>query len=249
MMKAIIVDDELAAGEVISNLIHSFTASLEVCSICHTIEHAVEEIRRVRPDILFLDIELAEGSGFEILERLPDFQFKVVFVTAYEQYAIKAIKHQAFDYILKPVVPAEFKDVLDKMIRYSTHIPVDNSTLLRLLQEQLPRRIAVPMRSGFHYYDIEDIVMLKAQGSYTSMYLSGNREILVTRILKDFEASLAGNGFLRVHKSFMVNTRYIVELRKEDSGHLLMSNGELVPISTKDRESILNSLQAAVRII
>ncbi|HTN17267.1 MAG TPA: LytTR family DNA-binding domain-containing protein [Chitinophagaceae bacterium] len=249
MIKAIIVDDELAAGEVICNLIQTFTTAIEVCSICHTIDHAIQEIQRIRPDILFLDIELAEGSGFEILERLPDLRLKVVFVTAYEQYALKAIKHHAFDYILKPVVPAEFKELLDKLLRQEETGSVDSSTLLRFLQEQRPKRIAVPMRSGFHYYDVQDIIMLKAQGSYTSMCLTGNREVLVTRILKDFETSLAGNGFLRVHKSFMVNTRYIVELRKEDSGHLLMSNGELVPISTKDRESILNSLQAAVRII
>ncbi|MBL7713135.1 MAG: response regulator transcription factor, partial [Chitinophagaceae bacterium] len=118
-----------------------------------------------------------------------------------------------------------------------------------LLQEQRPQRIAVPIRNGFHYYDVQDIIMLKAQGSYTSIYLQGGKEILVTRILKDFEASLAGAGFLRVHKSFMVNTAYITELRKEDNGQLLMSNGAFVPISAKDREQILNQLQAAVKMI
>lgn len=249
MIKAIIVDDEHAAGEVICNLIHTFTQAVEVCSICHTIDHAIQDIQRFRPDILFLDIELAEGSGFEILERLPDLRLKVVFVTAYEQYALKAIKHHAFDYILKPVVPAEFKELLDKILRHKDNGAIDSTVLLRFLQEQRPKRIAVPMRSGFHYYDVQDIVMLKAQGSYTCMYLAGNREILVTRILKDFETSLSGTGFLRVHKSFMVNTAYITELRKEDSGHLVMSNGELVPISTKDREFILDQLQAVVKII
>jgi two-component system LytT family response regulator len=248
-MKAIIVDDELAAGEVIHNLIHSFSAAVEVCSICHTIEQAIQDIRRFCPDILFLDIQLAEGSGFEILERLPDLQCRIVFVTAYEQYALKAIKHHAFDYILKPVVPAEFKQLLDKILRQGKSAPVDTNALLRFLQEQKPKRIAVPIRSGFHYYDVQDIIMLKAQGSYTAMYLAGNKEILVTRILKDFETSLADAGFLRVHKSFIVNPDYITELRKEDSGYLVMSNGELVPISTKEREAVLNKLQAVVRMI
>lgn len=249
MIKAIIVDDEQAAGEVICNLIHSFTTAVEVCSICHTIEHAIQDIQRFQPGILFLDIELAEGSGFEILERLPGLQCKVIFVTAYEQYALKAIKHHAFDYILKPVVPAEFKELLDKVLKPEKSAVIDSNMLLRFLQEQRPQRIAVPMRNGFQYYDVQDIIMLKAQGSYTSIYLQGSREILVTRILKDFETSLAGGGFLRVHKSFMVNTAYITELRKEDNGHLLMSNGELVPISAKDRELILHQLQAAVKTI
>lgn len=251
MIKAIIVDDEPAAGAVIYNLVHSFSTEVNICCTCRTIDSAVQEIQRHHPDILFLDIELAEGSGFEILERLPGLQFRTVFITAYEQYALKAIKHHAFDYLLKPLVPAEFRTMLDKVLNdiKKPEPAIDHSVLLRFLKEHTPQRIAIPIRSGFQYYDLQDIVLLEGQGSYTNMYLTDNRQVLVTRILKDFESTLTDSGFLRVHKSFLINMRYVAALHKEDSGYLVMNNGKTVPISAKDKEAILGKLQAFVNIV
>lgn len=251
MIKAVIVDDEPSACEVIQSLIKVYGPEYTVCQSCHTIDDAVSSIYRHQPDILFLDIELADGSGFEILEKFSELHARVVFITAYEHYALKAIKHNAFDYILKPIVPDEFKQVLDKVtkeIKKSEPLP-DSNALLQLFRGGMSRKIGVPTRNGLHYYPVDDIVVLQGEGSYTNMHLAGGEKVLVTKILKDFESSLRANGFLRVHKSFLVNINHITELRKEDSGCLLMSNGETVPISQREKDEVISLLKAYSPIV
>lgn len=251
MIKAIIVDDELSAGEVIQTLVTAFTDEIKICSICLNIRDAVQDIYKYMPDVLFLDVELADGSGFEILEKFSDLHARVVFVTAYEHYALKAIKYSAFDYILKPIIPDEMNQVLNKVlaeIKKSAPFP-DSQALLQYLKGSQSKKIAVPNRNGFQYFSIDDIILIEGDGSYTKMHLADDKCILVSKIIKDFEAALANKGFLRVHKSFLVNTAHITELRREDSGYLVMSNGKKISISPRDKEDIIYKLKAYSNII
>lgn len=245
MIKAIIVDDEPSAGEIIRTLIRKNNRDIAICATCQTIADAVKNINAHKPDLLFLDIELADGSGFDILEQVPDINTHVIFISAHEHYSLQAIKRQAFDYILKPVDPAEFAQTLQKVtehIRQRTGGPFPEE-LLHLLRGQNLRRIAVPNRNGFSYYNIDDIISLEAAGSYSRIHLTGNKEVLVSRGLRDFEQSLSGKNFLRVHKSFLVNMDHIAELHRDDNGYLVMSNGSRIYLSSKDKTEIIRKIK------
>lgn len=250
MIKALIVDDEPSACQVIESLVLAYSNEITICGFCHNIDDAVAGISCHRPDILFLDVELADGSGFEVLENFSDLGARVVFITAYEHYAIKAIKHNAFDYILKPIVPEEFKAVLQKVTENlkKPSVLTDTAVLLERLKG-INRKIGVPTRNGIHYYPVDDIVVLQGDGSYTNMHMEDGTKVLVTKMLKDFEQLLLQKGFLRVHKSFLVNIHHIVELRRNDSGYLLMSNGETVPISQREKEDVIALLKANSPIV
>lgn len=253
MIKAIIVDDEPSAGEVLHTLIASYTQQIEVCEECLTIPQAIAALHTHKPDIIFLDIELADGSGFEVLEHLNHQKPRVIFVTAYEHYALKAIKHNAFDYILKPIHPEELNKVLQKITDQGQKSPQpaipDATALLQQLIGGINKKIAVPNRTGLEYYYIDDIVLIEGQGSYAEMVLTNGNNVLVSKKVKDFEETLTHKGFLRVHKSFLINMAHIESLHKDDGGYIQMSNGRQVTISSKDREEILRSIKQASNII
>lgn len=251
MIKAIIVDDEPSAGEVLQTLISSFPQQITICDICTNIPSAISAIQKHEPTVIFLDIELADGSGFEILENLDDLQPRIVFITAYEHYAINAIKHNAFDYILKPIDPEELYRVLEKLIEEeekSAPYP-DAMALLQQLIGGIGKKIAVPNRTGLEYYFIDDIVLIEGQGSYVQMHLTNGNSPLISKKIKDFEGILANKGFLRVHKSFFINLAHIESLHKDDGGYIQMSNGRQVTISPKDKDDILRSIKQLSNII
>lgn len=251
MIKAIIVDDELSAGEVLQTLISSFSHQVTICSICTNIPDAIGAIQKHEPNVIFLDIELADGSGFEVLENLNDLQTRVVFVTAYEHYAINAIKHNAFDYILKPIDPDELYGMLGKLIEEEEKVAPypDASTLLQQLLGGIGKKIAVPNRTGLEYYFIDDIILIEGQGSYVQMHLVNGSSPLISKKIKDFEGILANKGFLRVHKSFFINLAHIESLHKDEGGYIQMSNGKQVTISPKDKDDILRNIKRLSNII
>lgn len=251
MIRTIIVDDEPSAGEIIRTLIYNNTDEIQVCSTCQNIKDAVKAIQQYQPELLFLDIELADGSGFDILEQLPGFDAHIIFVTAHEHYSLQAIKRHAFDYILKPVDPGEFKTALSKVIHNIRHaaLPPAMNTLLKYFSNRNSRKIAVPNKNGLSYYSIEEIVSLEAEGSYTRIHFSSGKPILVSRGLRDFEISLAEKGFLRVHKSFLINMEHISELHRDDNGYLVMSNGAKIYLSSKDKGEIIKKLKEFSNLI
>lgn len=245
MIKAIIVDDESSACEAIETLVNCAGHDVSIDSICNTVEQAILAINKHQPEVIFLDIELADGSGFEVLENFPHLKARVIFITAYEHYALKAIKYNAFDYILKPVDPAELEAVLQKVadeIKKSAPFP-DTVALLEQIKGRGREKIAVPTKNGLQYHTIGEIICIQGEGSYANMYLTGNKTVLVSKIIKDFEVSLADKGFLRVHKSFLVNVNHIEEYRRDEGGSLIMSNGKQIPISSKNRDEVLLALK------
>lgn len=251
MIKAIIVDDEPSAIEIISTLIQANSNEIQVCSTCRNITDAVRDIQHFQPELLFLDIELADGSGFDILEQLPDLKAHIIFITAHEHYSLQAIKRHAFDYILKPVDPEEFGIALRKVtdsLKQHIAAPLPD-ILLQYFRNTNIKRIAVPNRNGFSYYNTDEIITLEAEGSYTRIHFSNNKQVLVSRGLRNFEVSLAGKSFLRVHKSFLVNMDHIAELHRDDNGYLVMSNGHKIYLSSKDKGEVIRKIKEHSNII
>lgn len=251
MIKAIIIDDELSAVGVIESLLEKESERIEICAKCMSVETAVQAIRKHLPELIFLDVELIDGSGFEVVEQIEHLPGRIVFVTAFEHYAMRAIKNQAFDYILKPINPSEFAHMIDKVcLQINTNAPMlESGGLMRFMQEAMKNKIAIPTRHGFQYVEMREILYIKGEGSYSNLYMMEKKELMVSKIIKDFESILTEKGFLRVHKSYLVNMNHIAELRKDDSGYLVMDNGIKIPISHKDREKVLYKLRLFSNLI
>lgn len=251
MIKVLLVDDEQPALEILQTYLERSGYELSICAACTDIKSAVKEIKLHKPDILLMDIELDEGLSFEILEHFPQLDARIIFVTAHNDYLLKAIKYHAFDYLFKPIVAAELSLAVEKAIHdIEARKPQQNGKmLLDFFRENLSRRMAVPSRSGLTYYELDDIIYIEADGSYAVMHFKDQKPVTVTRKIKDFESSLANKGFLRVHKSYLVNLNHIFELHREDSGYLVMSNQARVPISPKDKEQITELIRQSGTII
>ena len=237
--------DEAVSGNVIRSLIEAFSKDINVCVTCDTVANAILAIDLYKPGLILMDAELADGSTFQVLEHFPELDAYVIFVSADEKYALKALKYHAFDYVLKPIVADELYDVLANVLRHiqkaSAHARID--ILQHYLQHSQVKKIAIPDHNGLQYHAIDDIIMIEGRGSYSKIFLSGDRALVVSKLIKDFETSLISRGFLRVHKSYLVNTAYVTALKKDDSNYLVMSNGIKVPISIKTRDKVLSSLK------
>lgn len=252
MIRTVIVDDEAASCEVLESLINVNNLDVKVCEKCYDIDSAIHAIRQYHPDIIFLDIELADGSGFEVLEHFIDLEARIIFVTAYEHYALKAIKYNAFDFILKPVNPSELGEVLKKVVKdilNSAPYASNNALLAQLKSGSISNKIAVPSKNGYQYYKTDDIIVIEGEGSYSRIHLADGRVELVSKVLKDFEKSLVQQGFIRTHKSYLANIQHIDEIRKEDGGYLIMSSKKQVPISTKNKDAVVENIKAFSNII
>lgn len=250
-MKILLVDDELPALEILRTFLEPLGDTLNVCGACLDVKSAIKEISIHKPEILLLDIELGDSLGFEILENFPDLDARIIFVTAHDDYLLKAIKYHAFDYLFKPVVAEELHVAIKKaMSDIEAKKPQQNGkALLDFIHQNSSQRIAVPNRNGLTYYELDNIIYIEADGSYAVMHFKDLKPSTVTRKIKDFESSLAHRGFLRVHKSFLVNLNHISELHREDSGYLLMSNQAKIPISPKSKEQIIELIRQSGIVI
>ncbi|MHB1279077.1 MAG: LytR/AlgR family response regulator transcription factor [Bacteroidia bacterium] len=251
MIKTIIIDDELSAIGVIESLISEYSDDIKICAKCTSVESAVQAITKYLPDLIFLDVELLDGSGFEVIEQFEHLPGHVVFITAFEHYALKAIKSHAFDYILKPIDPVEFQTMLEHVtftIKSSSPV-IETGGIIRFMLEAMKNKVAIPTRNGFQYIEIPTIQYIQGEGSYAKIFFTHEKEIIVSKIVKDFEAILADRGFLRVHKSYLVNMNQIKELRKDDSGYLILNSGVKIPISHKEREKVLYNLRMFSNVI
>lgn len=225
-LKAIIVDDELRARELLNNLIKEFCADVVVIDACADLPNAVKSIRKLKPDVIFMDIEMPGHSGLELLDFFNEgeIDFSIVFTTAYNQYAIDAIKLSAFDYILKPIEPEE----LEKTISRLQH-KLNTAELRPVVNE----KIGVPTSNGLKFIETDTIVYLKADNTYTEVYTTDGNLLIVSRTLKNFEETLMDHSnFFRCNKSYMVNIKYVTEYVKSDGGYLILSNKTIVPIAS-----------------
>lgn len=241
MIKLVIIDDEPAAIELMTAICLAAQLPVTIAGTASSIDEGVGMILKSEPDLVFLDIEFPEGTGFDLLERVNGMDFQLVFTTAYEHYAIKAIKHHALDYILKPIQPTEIiKAVQAAVERIEREQRPGWNQLVQeikgqLLKEGKSERLALPIRDGYRYINVEDLVYLKADGSYTHVYLPDGNSLLISKKLSWFEKRLEGKGFLRVQRSYLVHQDHIVELHRNDGGYLVTSTNTTIPISRSFR--------------
>jgi two-component system LytT family response regulator len=239
-LKTLIVDDEHNAVDFISSIIGEYCPELEVAGRAYDVNEGVSLINEKKPDLVFLDVEMPNGTGFDLLSQFPEKNFDVVFITAFNHYAIKAIKFSAVDYILKPVNISEFIEAVKKVIQKRSGDNSHNNESLKVLMENLrsasPSRLAIPTADGMEYLNPKEIIRIEADRSYSWFYLTGNRKTLVSRHLKEFQDLLSDRSFFRSHNSHLINLKYVRKFSRREGGYIEMQDGEQIPISRNRKD-------------
>lgn len=247
-MRAIIVDDEPSNIENLQSLLSRHCLGVSVVAWAQDKQTATELISLHQPDLLFLDIRLGKDSGFDILIAPTETSFEVIFITAFDQYGIRAIKFAALDYLLKPVDIDELVLAVAKaeVKVKNKHSGKQLDFLLSVLQKDKskPVRIALPQQKEIRYVLVEEILRCEAAGTYTFFYLVNAEKILVSKPLKEYAELLQPNGFIRTHQSHLVNIRFVKSWLKQDGGMLLLSSGQKIPISKVNREKVRLALSS-----
>lgn len=243
-MKAIIIDDERKARSVLKILIEENCPKITEVFEAQDLLSGVELIKQERPNIVFLDIEMPEHSGLEILNFIEkeDFTLEIIFTTAYSEYAIQAFQLAAVDYLLKPVRPTQVKEAVDKAIKRigSSQINMRLDELKKSLASSNFNKIGLPFSDGIKFVNFSDIIVLEADGMYTKITTSVTTEILVSKPLKHFVDLLKSHSeFYKPHRSFLINLNYIKEYIKKDGGYIIMDNDKSVSISKDKKEEFL----------
>jgi two-component system LytT family response regulator len=245
MKKALIIDDENRTRELIAKMIDSFNLAIETYPIGENVQSGIEAIDSLRPDIVFLDIQMPDGTGFDVLRSVKHKDFELVFITAHEEFAIKAIKFSALDYLLKPIDPIELRSAVEKAIKAVNDKNDEKQfeTLQHNIQPQQKRRLVLKTQESVHVVELEEIVRCEADRNYTSFFLTGGRKILVSKTLKDYEILLSSHNFLRVQQSHLINLDYVDRYDKGNGGCVVMKDGSEVPLSPAKREIFFNILE------
>jgi len=246
MIKAIIVDDEPYSCESLVTLLERYCPVVKVADICHSGESALSAIKELRPQILFLDIEMPRMNGFEMLEKIPEINFEIIFTTSYDQYAIKAIRFSALDYLLKPVDREELQRAVQKVVE-RLHHPLSQQLEILLQKLHQPvsaiQKIALPTMEGLHMVAVNNIISCASDSNYTVLLLKNKQKLIVSRTLKEIEEMLEEYSFLRVHHSYIVNLNEVNKYIKGEGGYLIMGDDSTVDVSRSRKEMLMKRLQ------
>lgn len=244
MLQAVVIDDESNSIDVLKNLLETYCPHVKVTGEANNAEEGRKLIAEHSPDVVFLDIEMPFGTGFDMLDALEQKNISVIFVTAYDNYALKAIKYYALDYLLKPVDIDELKQAVKKVEERKSQqqLPAISVDAIRSLLEKGVdnSKVALPMTDGLQFVNRDEIVRCEACGNYTKVYLSDNRSHLVARTLGEYEELLSPHNFLRIHHAHLINLDRIERYVRGDGGYVIMSDGAVVDISRRKKQDFLS---------
>lgn len=246
MKKVLIIDDENRTRALIAKMIDSFGLDVETIAEGENVQSGIKAIEKHNPDIVFLDIQMPDGTGFDVIRSIENKNFEVIFITAHEEFAIKAIKFSALDYLLKPVDAAELKAALEKALVMIEHNSKDSSQFEALnsnIQKNEKRRLVLKTQESVHVVDLDEIIRCEADRNYTSFFLRDNKKILVSKTLKEYETLLSGHNFLRVQQSHLINIDYVDRYDKKNGGAVVMKDGSEVPLSPAKRDLFFKRLE------
>lgn len=243
-MKVVIVDDEQHSSNRILSLLEPFKNNLQI-KIFDTVDIAIEGINAIKPDVVFLDVQIHDRTGFDILEQVDFLNFSLIFTTAYEKYAIDAFKFSAIDYLLKPIEKEAFekslKRAFDKNEKKYFNEKVD-VMFSHLSSQNVPKKISLADTSGFVFVEIDSIVRCESSGNYTSVFTTNQKKFVVSKTLKYFEEMLAEHQFFRIHNSHLINMQYVKAYAK--SGFVTLENNSKLEVSIRRKEAFLNACKA-----
>ena len=242
MLRTIIIDDEKHMLQSLEKLLNKHCLNVRVVDKADGVASGLKSIRKHHPDLVLLDIKMADGTGFDLLKRAEPIDFKVIFITAYDQYAVEAFRFSALDYLLKPVIPANLVDAVQKAEEQKIidlEIQLNNLKNNLGSSEHSKKKIILKTLENIHIVPVEDIIYCEAEGNYTTFFLQDSDNITVSKTLREYEEMLKHSGFFRVHKSFLVNLSRITRLEKSEGGYVVMTNGKKIPVGSSRREQLL----------
>lgn len=245
MINAIIIDDEKDGAEVLQFLIKQNCPQVNIISIEHSVESAITSIQHKKPDLIFLDIEMPTGTGFDVIQHTREIGYETIFITAYEHYAIKAFKTNAIDYLLKPI---DVDELVNAINNAETRIKSSNknsdaaieSLILSAIQKS--KKMSIPSQEGILWVDLDDIVRFEAESNYTHVYMKNRKKAMVAKTLKSFEDQLATTMFCRIHSAHLINLNEIEKYIKGDGGIVVLKDGANIPVSRANKAELLTKL-------
>lgn len=243
-MTCIIIDDEDQARAALRQELRLHCPDVEIAGEAASVKEAVALVHKEEPDLIFLDVQLTDGLGFDLLEQLVDRKFRVIFTTAYSEFALKAIKFSALDYLLKPIDTAELKQAVSKAMT------ADRNTIRQTLENYVrnqtlqggKKRIALHTGDGIRLVELQSIIRCQADGNYTSIHFSDGKRLLIGKTLKEFEELLSPFGFERTHISHLVNLEHLATYSSKDGGYVEMSDKSIVPVAQRKKTRLLELL-------
>ena len=243
MIKAVLVDDIPQALQLLRNDIENHCPEIEIIGEAKSVVEGAKVLRNLNPDVVFLDIELQDGTGFDILEILGDISFKIIFTTASDEHAIRAFRFSAIDYLLKPIDPSELKEAVKKLQQNTPNSKERIDLLLDVVKDKKgPKRLALHTLEKIQVVEIAEIVRCESSGNYTTFYFSDGKNLLVTKTLKEYDKMLNEHEFVRVHQSHLINAIHIREYIKTEGGYIVMKDGTRVPVSIRKKPTVIKML-------
>lgn len=241
-LKAILVDDELPSLQNLEHKIIEFCPDIKIIATAQKPENAIKLIEQIRPDVVFLDIEMPRMNGFKMLEEIKEKNFDIVFTTAYNHYAIDAVRMSAFDYLVKPVSVNDLQNSVERLLKSHTkQTPEKLDVLRQSLSDSRSQKdkITISTNDGVEFIEINQITRIESSSNYSKIYFKDGKSILVTRLLKDFEEILLPYRFFRIHNSHLINLNYIKKYVRGDGGQVIMQNNEIIDVSRRKKEEFL----------
>ena len=247
MIKAVIIEDEKKSAEALVQLLQKNCPEVSLLGKAENVKEGISLVGKVKPELIFLDVMMPDGSGFDVLEKLNDLKFDVIFTTATDKFAVKAIKYSALDYLLKPIEAGELKTAVSKVSDRNKQI--SNEENLRSLLENVKQnenqysKITLPTGHSYEIVQIKDIIRCEANDNYTNVYLVNGKKFLVAGTLKHYEDLLPEKEFVRVHHGHLINMAHMERFLKEDGGYAVMRDGSKVEVSRRKKEEFLKRLK------
>ncbi len=242
-IRIVIIDDEISSVESLKLLIGKYCPTFHVVGTAHNIEDGAHEIIKHQPDLIFLDVEMPGGNGFDLLKMMKTRNFDVVFITAHNKYALNAIKHSALDFLLKPFDVKEFLETVERIYANGRNKTVNYEVLLENLKHNTPKKLVISSSKGYEYVPVDTIVRIESERSYARIFLSNGRVIMVSKCLNDYQNMLDSGTFFRVHNSHLINLDHVVMFVKTDGGHIEMTDKSKIPISRSKKDIFVQIMQ------
>jgi len=246
VLRTIIIDDEAHVRESLADMLKRHCPNAKVVGRAEGVKSGLKAIQTHHPDLVLLDIKMKDGTGFDLLEQIENIDFKIIFITAYDQYAIKAFKFSAFDYLLKPVESVDLKEAIDRADKISQQeVNTQLNTLANnlLTDDQSKKKIILKTFDNIHLVKVRDIVYAESDGSYSTIYLASGENVIVSNTLKHYHEMLGNFGFYRVHKSYLINLEHIRRFEKAEGGYVILEGDAKVPVASRKREELLELLE------
>ncbi len=243
-MRTLIIDDEQECRRATRLIAEKYCPNLQIVGEANSVTTGLKAIDKLQPELVLLDIQMQDGTGFDLIKHYETIPFKIIFITSFDQYALQAFQLSALDYLLKPIEPELLINAVHKAITVDVSHTIKQQVEIQLATLQTKQRIALPTLEGLEIFNLDDIMYCESDSNYTMFYLKNNSKFMVSRTIKEYEDILPEKQFVRIHKSYIINLLFVTKYIKGDGGDIVLSNGVCLPIARLRKDKLLEKLKA-----